>query len=131
MSLRNRLRPWHALMLVVFVAGAGSSVLRAGQITTMRSLLAVASGLFAVVLFQLTVGNVWGYAIEYANAGGQWTDAPFLAPFVIAGVVGVALGIWFESVALGAWVAFWIFVLVAALVALGVWLSVGYHESIR
>lgn len=129
MALQDRLRPWHALMLAVFAVGAGSSLLRTGIVTVGNGFIAVLSGLFAVVIFQFTVGNVWGYAVEYYNAGGDWTDTPFLAPFIVGGIAGIALGIRFESVALGAWVAFWMFTITAALVAVGVWFFVGYREQ--
>jgi|GEM_PF-732517 len=132
MALRNRLRdglrPWHGVMLAVFVAGTGITLLRAGIVTGETVLRAVLSGLFGLLIFQFTLGNVWGYAVEYYNAGGSWTDLPFLTPFVAAGVAGVALGFYFESVAVAAWVAFWVFVAVAALVALGAWFVTGYRE---
>jgi len=129
MALRDRLRPWHALMLAVFVVGTAISLLRAGTVTGDTVLRAVLSALFGLVIFQFTVGSVWGYAVEYANAGGQWTDLPFLVPFVVAGIAGVAVGVRSGSVGLGAWVAFWAFVIVAAVVALGAWFAAGYREA--
>ena len=129
MALRDRLRPWHALMLVVFLVGTAVSLLRADAVTAGAVLRAVLAGLFGLVLFQFTVGSVWGYAVEYYNAGGSWTDLPFLTPFVAAGVAGVAVAVRFDSVGVGAWAAFWVFVIVAAVVALGAWFVAGYREA--
>jgi len=129
MALRDRLRPWHALMVVVLLAGIGVSLSRADAVTGATAVRALVSGLFGLVIFQFTVGNVWGYAVEYRNAGGSWTDRPFLAPFVTAGLAGVAAGVWTGSPGAGAWVAFWVFVLVAAAVAVGTWMLVGYRGT--
>jgi hypothetical protein len=129
MALRDRLRPWHALMVVVFVAGTTTYLLDANSATGGTGVRAVVSGLFALVVFQFTVGNVWGYAVEYHNAGGRWTDLPFLMPFVTAAVAGVVAGVYAGSVLAGAWAAFWVFVLVAAVVAVGTWVVAGYTEA--
>ncbi|AXG08059.1 hypothetical protein DU500_06475 [Haloplanus rubicundus] len=116
-------------MLVVFGVGTAITLLRAGTITVETALRAVLSGLLGLVVFQFTVGNVWGYAVEYHNAGGEWTDLPFLAPFVTAGVAGVGVAARTGSAGLGAWTAFWAFVVVAAVVALGVWFVAGYRGA--
>jgi hypothetical protein len=129
MALRDRLRPWHGVMLVVFVAGTGVALLRIGTVTSDSALRAVLAGLFGLVIFQFTIGNVWGYAVEYHNAGGSWTDVPFLTPFVAAGVAGVAAGVYTGSVGVGLWVAFWAFVIVAAGVAVAAWVVAGYREA--
>jgi hypothetical protein len=129
LQLRERLRPWHGVMLVVFVVGASLSLQRAGGVTGETVVRAVLSGLLGLVIFQFTVGNVWGYAVEYYNAGGSWTDLPFLTPFAVAGVAGVATAVYTGSVGAGAWVAFWAFVVVAAVVALAAWVAAGYHEG--
>jgi len=129
LQLRDRLRPWHAVMLVVLLAGIAVSLSQSNELTGGAVLQAVLSGLLGLVLFQFTVGNVWGYAVEYHNTGGSWTDWPFLFPFVSAAVGGAAVGVWFGSAALGAWVAFWVFVVVAGVVAVGSWLVVGYRET--
>jgi hypothetical protein len=126
MALRDRLRPWHGVMLVVFVVGTSVALLRTGTVTGDTAFRAVLSGLFGLVVFQFTVGNVWGYAVEYHNTGGSWTDVPFLTPFVAA---GVATGVTTGSVGVGLWVAFWAFVIVAALVAVGAWFVTGYRET--
>ena len=129
MALRDRLRPWHALMVVVFLVGTAVVLLRVERLTTRSVLGAVLSGLFGLFVFQLTLGSVWGYAVEYHNAGGEWTDPPFLAPFVAAGVTGVGVAVRTGSAGVGAWVAFWAFVVVAAVVALGAWVVAGYREA--
>jgi len=129
MALRHRLRPWHALMLAVFLVGTAVSLLRADAPTGGAVLRAVLAGLLGLVLFQFTVGNVWGYAVEYRNAGGSWTDLPFLTPFVAAGAAGVGVALRFDSAGVGAWAAFWVFVIVAAVVALGAWFVAGYREA--
>jgi hypothetical protein len=116
-------------MLVVLAAGTGLSLWRADALTTATAFRALLTGLFGLVLFQFTVGNVWGYAVEYYNAGGSWTDPPFLAPFVVAVLGGGAAAVREGSVAVGAWVAFWLFVVAAAVLAVGAWLVVGYREA--
>lgn len=132
-SLGDRLRPWHGLMLATFLAGALLS--RFGLVGDGGSpMVAVLTGLFAVVLLQFTVGNVWGYAVEYANAGGSWTDLPFLVPFgaglLATGTVVVA-ELPFEpaDLATGLWAGFWAFVVVAAVTAIGVWFRTGLAEG--
>jgi hypothetical protein len=128
MSLHDRLRPWHCVMLAVFLLGTGLSLVRNGVLTTRTASLALLSGLFGLVVFQFTVGNVWGYAVEYYNAGGRWTDLPFLVPFVAASLAGVVVALRFESLAAGAWTAFWTFVVIAGLVAITAWMAVGYRD---
>lgn len=129
MSLRTRLRPWHGLMLLTFLVGAAVSLSRADAVDTNAVLLAVLAGLFAVVILQFTVGNVWGYAVEYANAGGSWTDAPFLAPFAVAlGAIVTVLSVTGRLFA-ALWAGFWAFVLTAAVVALVVRFYTGYVEG--
>jgi hypothetical protein len=138
MSLRGRLRPWHGLLLVTFLAGVGFSLARRGSpggVALPDLLAAVLVGLFAVIVLQFTVGNVWGYAVEYANAGGSWTDAPFLAPFVVAALVLVAVLLVNPGattgpvVAAALWSAFWGFVVAAAMVAIAVRFLSGYQEG--
>lgn len=127
--LADRLRPWHGLMAGAFLVGAAVSLARADAYSPSAAFLAVLTGLFAVVVFQFTVGNVWAYAVEYVNAGGQWTDPPFLAPFAVAAGLGTLTLVTAGDLALAAWVAFWVFVLAAAAVAVGAWVLVGYRES--
>lgn len=129
MALRDRLRPWHALMVVVFLVGTAVVLLRVERLTTRSVLGAVLSGLFGLFVFQLTLGSVWGYAVEYHNAGGEWTDLPFLTPFVVAGLAGVVVGVSSGSVGVAAWTAFWAFVVVAALVAVVAWIVAGYRGA--
>jgi len=130
MALRDRLRPWHGVMLAVFLAGSSISLTRTDTVTTATAMRAVLSGLLGLVVFQFTVGNVWGYAVEYHNTGGEWTDLPFLAPFVAAGVAGAVVAVRTGSAGLSAWVAFWAFVIVAAAVALGTWFLAGYRGAV-
>ncbi|ESP88206.1 hypothetical protein K933_10360 [Candidatus Halobonum tyrrellensis G22] len=116
-------------MLAVFVVGFAASVWRDDPAVGPELLVPTINGLFAVVLFQFTVGNVWGYAVEYRNAGGRWSDLPFLAPFVAAAAWGLFAFVVTESPGAAAWSAFWGFVVVAAVTALVVQLLLGYRES--
>jgi hypothetical protein len=125
-------------MLLAFLVGAGFSLARRGSpggIALVDLMSALLIGLFAVVLLQFTVGNVWGYAVEYANAGGSWTDWPFLVPFgagllVIVAVLVVNPGMTTVPVIAAAlWSGFWGFVIAAAVVALVVRVSLGYREG--
>jgi hypothetical protein len=116
------------LLVVVLGVGTGVSLVRGDAVTGRTVGRALLAGLVGVVVFQFTVGSVWGYVVEYRNAGGAWTDRPFLAPFVLAGVAGAAAGLARGSVALAAWVAFWAFVIAAATVAVGAWVVVGYRD---
>ncbi|MXR39878.1 hypothetical protein GRX01_00685 [Halobaculum sp. WSA2] len=122
--VRDRLRPWHALMLVVFLAGTALQLAGGAE-----PFVAVLSGLFGLVVFQFTVGNVWASAVEYRNAGGAWSDAPFLAPFALAGIAAAAAYVLTRSLAGAASAAFWVFVLALAATAVVVNLAVGYRES--
>ena len=134
MSLRDRLRPWHGLLALTFLVGVGFSLGQVEQVAVNNAMLAVLSGLLAVVVLQFTVGNVWAYAVEYANAGGSWTDAPFVLPFVVAGLVAVTMllvngGPTKVAVVWAAlWSAFWGFVVTAAVVALVVRFYTGYRQ---
>ena len=135
MSLRDRFRPWHGLMGLTFLVGFGFSLAQVEQVAVNNAMLAVVSGLLAVVVLQFTVGNVWAYAVEYANAGGSWTDAPFLVPFGVATLVAVGVllvngGPSTASVVWAAlWSAFWGFVVAAAVVALVVRFYSGYRAG--
>ena len=129
MSLQDRFRPWHGLLLFVFLAAAGLSLARAEALTPVAALAATLYGLLALVLFQFTVGNVWAYAVEYRNTGGAWSDLPFLAPVVFGAGWGVYAFSTTSSLGVAAWAAFWGFAVVAAITAVAVWLVVGYRES--
>ncbi|QZP38859.1 hypothetical protein [Halobaculum magnesiiphilum] len=122
--LRDRLRPWHGLMLAVFLAGAGTRLMDGA-----RPLFAVLVGLFWLVIFQFTVGNVWGYAVEYRNAGGDWGDAAFVAPFAVAFLAGATLYAVSRNLGAAASAAFWVFVAATAVTAVVVNLLVGYREG--
>ncbi|WP_348607801.1 hypothetical protein [Halobaculum rarum] len=122
--VRDRLRPWHALMLAVFLAGTGLQLAGGAE-----PFLAVLSGLFGLVVFQFTVGNVWASAVEYRNAGGAWSDAPFLAPFALAVLAAAAAYAATRSLAGAASAAFWAFVLALAATSVVVNLVVGYRRD--
>ncbi|MFC6989383.1 hypothetical protein ACFQJD_12950 [Haloplanus sp. GCM10025708] len=129
-ALRSRLRPWHALMVAVFLAGTAVSLWRAGEPLGPALVFgAVLRGLFGLVLFQFTVGNVWAYAVEYYNAGGRWTDLPFVLPFAVAGLAAAAALLVASDLALAAWAGFWTFVVVAGVVAVAAWFAVGYRDA--
>ncbi|MFC6824457.1 hypothetical protein [Halopelagius fulvigenes] len=128
--LRDRLRPWHALMLAVFLVGTAWTLRDVTPLSLSAVLVASFHGLLWLLGFQVTVGMLWAYAVEYYNAGGKWTDLPFVLPFGVALVVGVAVGVVFESGGGAVGAAFWTFVVVAGLVAVVVWVRVGYRESV-
>ncbi|RDI72536.1 hypothetical protein [Halopelagius longus] len=130
LALRERLRPWHGLMFAAFLAGTARTLSTLTEpISPSAVALAAFNGLLWVLGFQLTVGMLWAYAVEYYNAGGKWTDLPFLVPFAVAVAVGVAVGVVFENAGGAVWAAFWTFVVVAGLTAVVVWVRVGYRES--
>lgn len=138
MALSDRLRPWHGLMLLAFLFGAGVSIARrgsAGVFALPDLFVPLLAGLFAVVVLQFTVGNVWGYAVEYVNAGGSWTDLPFLAPFVVGlltagAVLLVNPGQFTAPVFVAAlWTGFWGFVAAAGVIAVVVWFLSGYRDG--
>lgn len=131
----DRFRLWHALLGAVFLVGAGVRLADAGAVLSVGSALyATLEGLLWAVTFQFTVGTVWSYATAYHRAGGDWTDAVFVAPVVVAGAAGVAVGWvsggdWPRTVAVAAWTAFWTFVVAATVVGLGVWFTLGYRDA--
>jgi hypothetical protein len=140
LRLRGRFRPWYLLDVAAFLFGAGGSLERTlageltrspaaiGAITPFDVVVAVASGLLAVVVLRFTLGNVWAYAVEYANAGGRWSDLAFLLP-VCGGVVALAVtyattsNLW-----AAAWAGFWIFAGLAAVVAVAASVAAGYAD---
>lgn len=129
MSLRDRLSPWHGLVLAVFLTAAGLSLARADALTVVTALTAIIYGFLALVLFQFTVGKVWAYAVEYRNAGGTWSDLPFLVPLIFGGVWGIFAFSATRSLGVAAWAAFWGFAVVAAVTAVAVWLVADYRET--
>ncbi|QLG64012.1 hypothetical protein HUG12_07000 [Halorarum salinum] len=118
-------------MLALFLVAGGLSLARAESPTAGAAFTAGLYSLLAVVLFRFTAGNVWRYAVEYRDAGGAWSDLPFLAPFVVAAAVGAAVLLPGGSLGSAAWAAFWGFVVAAGLASAAVWLAVGYRESGR
>jgi hypothetical protein len=144
-GLPERVRPWYLLDAAAFLVGAGASVRHTAHgfdgvadlslivissLSLLATVTAVVSGLFAVFVLRVTVGNLWGYAVEYANAGGQWSDPPFLVP-VGGGLVAVAATyVVTGSPATAAWAGFWAFVVVAGVVAAVVSFAAGYQDSL-
>ncbi|WP_336025021.1 hypothetical protein [Halobellus salinisoli] len=135
-ALRDRFRPWYLLDIAAFLFGAVGSIQRSvsgfgdlPSLTPFAAVSAIIAGLLAVVVLRFTVGNLWGYAVEYANAGGQWSDLPFLVP-VGGGVAAVVLT-YAVTTSLGAaaWAGFWTFAVVAGAVAIAVSFAAGYRES--
>jgi len=131
---RDRLRPWYLLDLAAFLVGAGSSLWRNSSgfeiVPPLFALVTAAvSGLLAVVVLRFTLGNLWGYAVEYANAGGQWSDLAFLVP-VGSGLAGVVVT-YAVTTDLGAaaWAGFWTFAVVAGVVAVAVSFAAGYRGT--
>lgn len=135
-ALSDRFRPWYLVDTAAFLFGAGESIRRASpavdgltDLSLIASVAGVVSGLLAVFVVRFTLGNLWGYAVEYANAGGQWSDLPFLVP-VGGGFVAVAATYAVtESLAAAAWAGFWMFVIVAGAVAVAVSFAAGYQKS--
>jgi hypothetical protein len=129
-SVRSRLRPFHALLAAVVVCGTAASLWRVrpafGPVVV---LVAVAQGLLAAIVVQFTVGAVWDYLRAYRDAGGELTEAPVFAP--VACAVGTAVGVYATTGRPGsaAWTAFWAFVVVAAVAALAVQVRVGYERA--
>ena len=134
--LSDRFRPWFLLDVAAFLFGAGSTLRRAADgfgelaaLTPLAAVTAVASGLFAVAVLRFTVGTLWGYAVEYANAGGQWSDLPFLVP-VGGGLASVVIAYTTTSdLGAAAWAGFWTFVVAAGVIAVAVSLAAGYGEA--
>lgn len=143
-TLSERIRPWHLLDAAAFLFGAVGSIQRASPavdeladisltaitgISLFTAVTAVASGLFAVVVLRVTVGALWGYTVEYANAGGEWSDPLFLVPVGGGLVAVVATYAVTGSLGAAAWAGFWTFALAAGAVAVAVSFAAGYRES--
>ncbi|WP_435184470.1 hypothetical protein [Halobellus sp. EA9] len=133
--LPDEFRPWYLLDAAAFVLGVGTWLRRSTRSTA--DLLALdplalavsgVSGLFAVFVLRVTLGNVWGYAAEYANAGGQWSDLPFLATIGSGAAAAVLTYGATTSLGAAAWAAFWTFV-VAALVGVALQFAAGYGAA--
>jgi hypothetical protein len=138
-AVRDRLRPWYVLDVAAFLLGGVGGLRRGTSGTTAdlpsavfdpyTAVMAVVYGLLAVLVLRFTVGNLWAYAVEYANAGGQWSDLPFLVP-VGGGLAAVAIT-YAATTDLGAaaWAGFWTFAAVAGIVAVAVSFAAGYRDS--
>ncbi|SDX85825.1 hypothetical protein [Halobellus clavatus] len=134
--LPDEFRLWYLLDVAAFVVGVWtwlqqSSTPAADLLALDPFVVSVAtvSGLLAVFILRVTVGNLWGYAVEYANAGGEWTDLPFLATLGIGVAAGIATYVVTASLGAAAWTAFWAFVFGAIGVGVVVHLAAGYRES--
>ncbi|ADQ66535.1 hypothetical protein C499_02222 [Halogeometricum borinquense DSM 11551] len=132
MSLHNRLRnglhSWNTVVFAVFLAGTAIS-LHGRPLELLPVLKSIASGVLGAILFQFTVGNVWGYAVEYRNTGGSVTDRRFLAPFVVAIAAGAVTYAYNATLDAAVWTAFWAFTIMMVLLALGIRFADGYREG--
>ena len=143
-ALSDRRRPWYLLDAAAFLFGAVGSIQRASPsvneladlslvaitgVSLFAAVTAVVSGLLAVVVFRFTAGTLWGYAVEYANAGGQWSDLPVLAPIGGGLIATAATYAVTERLAAAAWAGFWTFALAAGVVAVAVSFAAGYRDS--
>ena len=132
---RDRFRPWYLLDALAFLLGAVSppevrpeTMLRGG-LSVLVLATAVVSGLLGVLVLRFTLGNAWGYAVEYVNAGGAWTDAPLLAP--AAAGVGATAAVYVATANPGAavWTGFWAFAFAAFAAAVAVSFAAGYRQE--
>ena len=143
-ALSDRVRPWHLLDVAAFLFGAVGSIQRATPgvdgltglpvvaitgISLLAAVTAVVSGLFAVVVLRVTVGSLWGYAVEYTNAGGQWSDRPLLVPVGSGLVAVVATYAVTERLGAAAWAGVAAFALAAGVVAVAASFAAGYRDS--
>ena len=138
-AARDRLRPWYALDVAAFALGSVGGLRRGGSGTTVdltsavldpySVVIAVVYGLLAVLVLRFTAGNLWAYAVEYVNAGGQWSDLPFLVP--VGGGLGAVAITYAVTTDLGAaaWAGFWTFAAVAGIVAVAVSFAAGYRDT--
>jgi hypothetical protein len=135
---RDRFRPWYLLDALAFLLGAVSppgvrpeAMLREGLFSVDSLVLATAvvSGLLGVIVLRFTLGNAWGYVVEYINAGGAWTDAPLWAP--AAAGVGATTAVYAVTTNVGAavWTGFWAFAFAAFAAAVAVSFAAGYRQG--
>ena len=139
MTLRDRVEPWHALLIVAFLVGAGGSVLgnTAAGVGVMIVLTAVLSGLLWAFTVYVFVGTFRNYVTSYAETGGSLWDPRFLAPFAVGGVAAAAALGWQLTDAEFAWpmvtdaltVGFWAFVLSMIVMLTASYVVAGYREA--
>ncbi|MFB6243362.1 MAG: hypothetical protein ABEH80_04630 [Halobaculum sp.] len=134
-------RPWHAVLLGAFLVATVPAVVRdsfVGSSSGLGSFLVLlVRGLLAVVLVQVTLGSVWGYAREYRASGGEWADAVFVGPVGMALLAATASavttldsgGSLWSAVLAGGSAAFWVFAGAVFLVNVGVRALVNYREG--
>ncbi|MFB6252520.1 MAG: hypothetical protein ABEI27_12705 [Halobellus sp.] len=134
--LPDEFRLWYLLDVAAFVVGvwtwfrqSSDSVADLLSLDPLLIALATVSGLLAVFILRVTVGNLWGYAVEYANAGGEWTDLPFLATFGIGAAGAIVAYVATSSLGTAAWAGFWTFAFGAVGVGIVVHLATGYREA--
>jgi len=136
--VRDRFRPWYLLDVLAFLFGAVSlpgvrpvAMLREGSASVEPLVLAsaVVTGLLGVVVLRFTLGNAWGYAVEYVNAGGSWTDGPLWAPAAAGTVAAVASYAATTNPGAAVWTGFWTFAFVAAAAAVAVSFAAGYRQG--
>lgn len=130
---RARLTRRHAALLVVFLAGAGFSLVREAVIDLGSVIGALLLGVMAVFLFHVVIG-LWEFTQEYRRAGGKWTDMAFLVPVAVG--LTVAAGVVVDSrpfelldLWTGFWAGFWAFVFAAGAAAVVVWMRLGFREG--
>lgn len=133
---RDRVRPWYLLDALAFLFGAASlsdvrpaAILRGVLPDTLVLVEAVVSGLLGVIILRLTLGNAWGYAVEYVNAGGSWTDGPLWAPAAAGTVAGVASYAATTNLGAAVWTGFWTFAFAAGAAAVAVSFAAGYRDA--
>jgi len=132
---RDRFRPWYLLDITAFLFGAASlsdgrpaAILRGVQPDTLVLVEAVASGLLGVIVLRFTLGNAWGYAVEYVDAGGSWSDGPLWAPAAAGTVAAVASYAATTNLGAAVWTGFWAFAFAAGVAAVAVSFAAGYRE---
>ncbi|MBB6645209.1 hypothetical protein [Halobellus ruber] len=134
----RRFRPWYLLDALAFLLGAVSHpTVRPGAILgdgpgspdPVALVTAVAAGLLGVVVVRFTLGNAWGYAVEYVDAGGSWTDGPLWAPAAAGTVAGVASYAATTNLGAAVWTGFWTFAFAAGAAAVAVSFAAGYRDA--
>ena len=134
--IHDRFRPWYLLDVVAFLFGVASppdvrpaAILRGVPPDTLVLVEAAVSGLLGVVVLRFTVGTAWGYAVEYVDAGGSWTDGPLWAPAAAGAVAAVASSAATTTVGAAVWTGFWVFAFVAGAAAVAVSFAAGYRDA--
>ena len=135
--VRDRIRPWYLLDALAFLFGAASTpglrleaMLRGDASPDALVLVtATVAGLLGVIVLRFTLGNAWGYVVEYINAGGAWTDAPIWAPAAAGTVAAVASYAATTNLGAAVWTGFWVFAFAAFAAAVAVSFAAGYRQE--